>query len=81
MQNPQDTTNPGLVNVADEGDGLIVVDQPVTVSPSYNAGAGNTVVAANGGLGAGVFTVTDPNDARAVTEVFGLGLPVNVNVH
>lgn len=80
MQNPQDTTNPGLVNVADEGDGRLSVDQPVTVSPSYNAGAGNTVVAANGGLGAGVFTVTDPNDARAVTEVFGLGLPVNVNV-
>jgi hypothetical protein len=80
MQNPADTTNPGLVNVADQGDGLLSVDQPVTASPSYNAGAGNTVVAANGGLGAGVFTVTDPNDARAVTEVFGLGLPTNVFV-
>jgi hypothetical protein len=38
MQNPQDSTNPDLVNVADQGDGLTVVDQPVTVGPSTNPG-------------------------------------------
>lgn len=37
-QNPQDVTNPGLVNVADEGDGLLSIDQPVTVGPSSNPG-------------------------------------------
>ena len=30
--------NPGLVNVADQADGLVVVDQAVTTSPSTNAG-------------------------------------------
>lgn len=78
-QNPADVTNPGLINVADQGDGLLSVDQPVTVSPSQSAGSARVAVAGNGG--AGVFTVTSPNDARAVTEVFGLGLPANVNVH
>ena len=38
MQNPENVTNPGLVNVADQGDGLTPVDQPVTVGPSYNPG-------------------------------------------
>ena len=34
-----DINNPGLVNVADQADGLTVVDQTITVStPSYNAG-------------------------------------------
>lgn len=33
-----DVTNPGSVNVANQGDGLITVDQPVTVGPSTNAG-------------------------------------------
>lgn len=37
-QNPQDVTNPGDTNVADQGDGLLSVDQPVTVGPSTNAG-------------------------------------------
>ena len=37
-QNPQNTTNPGLVNVADEGDGRLSVDQPVTTGPSTNPG-------------------------------------------
>ena len=35
----KDTTNPGLVNVADESDGEILINQTITVSqPSYNAG-------------------------------------------
>ncbi len=34
-----DTTNPGLVNVADEADGEIKINQTITVSrPSSNAG-------------------------------------------
>ncbi len=77
-QNPQNVTNPGLVNVADQGDGLLTVDQPVTVGPSQSAGSATVAVAASGG--AGVFTVTSPNDALVVTEVFGVGLPRNVFV-
>lgn len=38
MSNPQDNTNPGIVNVADQGDGLTRVDQPVTVGPGTNPG-------------------------------------------
>jgi hypothetical protein len=34
----QNVVNPGLVNVADQGDGLVVVDQPVKVSTSTNPG-------------------------------------------
>ena len=79
-QNPATSTNPGLVNVADQGDGLTVVDQPVTVSASSSAGAANVAVAPNAGLGKGVFTVTNPNDSNAVTEAFGKGLPKNVFV-
>jgi hypothetical protein len=34
-----DTTNPGLVNVADESDGETLINQAITVSrPSCNAG-------------------------------------------
>lgn len=38
MSNPQDSTNPGVVNVADQGDGLTVVNQPVSVGPGTNPG-------------------------------------------
>jgi len=37
-QNPDNVVNPGTVNVADQGDGPLSVDQPVTVGPSYNPG-------------------------------------------
>ncbi len=48
-QNPQTATNPGLVNVADQGDGLLTVDQPVTVGPSTNSGVTvQGISAANG---------------------------------
>ena len=34
-----DTTNPGLVNVADQSDGEIRINQTIAVTrPSYNAG-------------------------------------------
>lgn len=45
----KDTTNPGLVNVADEADGEIRINQTIAVtSPSYNAGP--TVDVATGRL-------------------------------
>ena len=35
----KDVTNPGLVNVADEADGMTRINQAVeSTSPSYNAG-------------------------------------------
>jgi hypothetical protein len=37
-QNPDNVVNPDLVDVADQGDGPTVVDQPVLVSPSTNPG-------------------------------------------
>ena len=37
-QNPDNVVNPGLVDVADQGDGLVSVDQPVVKSPSSNPG-------------------------------------------
>jgi hypothetical protein len=38
-------TNPGLVNVADQADGLTVVEQPITVTrPSSNSGPTVSVV-------------------------------------
>ncbi len=77
-QNPEDVTNPGLVNVADEGDGPLSVDQPVTVSPSSNPA--QVTVAANGGLGAGVASITNPDLVNVASETFGIGLPANINV-
>ena len=38
MQNPEEVVNPGLVDVADQGDGPLSVDQPVTKGPSSNPG-------------------------------------------
>lgn len=77
-QNPEDVTNPGLVNVADEGDGPLSVDQAVGVSPSSNPA--QSTVAANGGLGAGVASVTNPDLVNVASEAFGIGLPSNVFV-
>jgi hypothetical protein len=37
-QNPADVTNPGVVNVVTQGDGLLSVDQTVKVGPSTNPG-------------------------------------------
>ena len=74
----QDVTNPGSVEVANQGDGRTTIDQPVTVSPSYNAGAANTAIA--GGTGGRPIDVTNPGDANAASEAFGRGLPRNVIV-
>jgi len=78
-QNPETSTNPGLVNVADQGDGLTTVDQPVTVSPSSNSGAATAAQATGGGSSA-VATATNPGDANVVSQAFGRGLPKNVNI-
>ena len=78
-QNPADVTNPGCTNVADQSDGRLSVDQPVTVTPSTSAGAAN-VSTSSSILGGNPINVTDPNDARPVVEVFGTGLPKNVFV-
>jgi hypothetical protein len=78
-QNPANVTNPGCTNVADQGDGLLSVDQTVTVTPSTSAGAAN-IATSSSVLGGRPTDVTDPNDARPVVEVFGTGLPKNVFV-
>jgi hypothetical protein len=76
-----DVTNPGSVNVANQGDGLLSVDQPVTISPSNSAGSATPAIA-GGSLGAvNNKTVTNPGTTNVANEAFGKGLPVNVNVH
>jgi hypothetical protein len=81
MQNPENVTNPGSVNVADQGDGLTVVDQAVTVSPSYNPGP--VVATGSRGFGQGdadpdqpvkVGPSTNPGPlVQAGSEGFGVG--------
>ena len=75
-----DVTNPGCTNVVTQGDGRLSVDQAVTVSPSSSAGGGKSVVASSVTGAVHDITRTNPNDSNAVTEVFGLGLPRNVNI-
>jgi hypothetical protein len=49
----KDVTNPGLVNVANQGDGLTLIDQEITTSkPSSNSGP--TVNAADEASGKGL---------------------------
>lgn len=75
-----DVTNPGLVNVADQGDGPLSVDQTILVTPSQNPDS--QVPAVAGGLGGGVRTVNNPGLVDVVDEddVQGTGLPRNVFV-
>ncbi len=47
-----DITNPGLVNVADQADGPILIDQEIQVSRSYNPGP--TIVVADEAFGRGL---------------------------
>jgi len=48
---PQNVVNPGTVNVADQGDGLLVVDQPVTTGTSTNSGELSQGISAAPGTG------------------------------
>ena len=57
-QNPNDATNPGLVDVADQGDGLVSVDQPVVKGPSSNPGP--LVPASNQAPGTGTASQDQP---------------------
>lgn len=79
MSNPNNVVNPGCVNVADQGDGRTVVDQPVTVSPSSSAGSANVAIASGGG-GGGSQTNTNPNTVDVADQAFGVGLPINVKI-
>jgi hypothetical protein len=74
-----DVTNPGCVNVANQGDGRTVVDQCVEVSPSSNAGSATPAVVS--GTGGNTVTATNPGDINVAAESYGRGLPANVNVH
>lgn len=47
----QNVVNPGTVNVADQGDGLLSVDQPVTTGPSQSSGPEVSGGSAAPGLG------------------------------
>jgi hypothetical protein len=77
-----DVTNPGSVDVADEGFGIgpISPNQPVTVSPSSSAGSATPAVA-GGGLGGNTVTNTNPGTVNVANETFGVGLARNVNIH
>ena len=46
-----DVTNPGVVNVADQGDGLTLINETILVGPSTNPGPLATGLAAAPGLG------------------------------
>ena len=70
-----DVTNPGLVDVADQGDGPLSVDQAVTTGPSSNPALATPAVA-GGGLGGGVATTTNPGSTNVSDESFD-GLPSN----
>ena len=71
-QNPKDVTNPGLINVADEGDGLLSVDQPVRVGPSTNPGPLSQAGSTGFGLGPDSpdqpVTVTPPLTAQRTVD-------------
>ena len=75
-----DVTNPGSVNVVTKGDGLLVVDQPVTVSPSSNPGTATPAIASGPSSSAAVITTTNPGVTNVANETFGNGLPVTVFV-
>ena len=75
-----DVTNPGLINVANQGDGLLSVDQPVIVSPSNSAGSATSAVAGTSIGAVNNKTVTNPGTTNVANETFGIGLPRNVNV-
>lgn len=71
-----DVTNPGLVNVADEGDGLLSVDQCVQVTTVAGGVTSNPAQVTGGGA----YTNTNPDCVDVSDEGYGQGLPRNVNV-
>ena len=73
----EDVTNPGLVNVADQGDGLLSVDQAVLTGPSSSAGS--AIPAVSGPGGGGTQDTTNPDLVDVADQSFD-GLPQEVNV-
>jgi len=66
--------NPGLVNVADQADGLTSVDQEVTVTPPMTA---------QRSVDGGEFSPEGPNvlnttQNNVAGQVYGTGRPINV---
>ena len=78
-QNPQEVTNPDLVDVADQGfNGLPSPNQPVTTGPSSNPSLATPAVASGPGGGA-VANSTNPDLEDVADQGFN-GLPRNVFV-
>jgi hypothetical protein len=77
-----DVTNPGLVNVANEGFGTgpIAPNECVEVSPSSNPGTATPAIAGGPSGSAAVVSVTNPGVANVADETFGTGLAANVHV-
>jgi hypothetical protein len=82
-QNSNDVTNPGLVDVADQGDGLVSVDQSVVKSPSSNPGP--LVSASNQAPGTGTasqdqpVTVSEPASTALLTVDADVSSPQSAN--
>lgn len=71
-----DVTNPGSVNVADQGDGPLSVNQPVTVGASQNSGLS---------VDGDDYSPTSSNvittaQNSVVGQVYGTGAPAQVYV-
>jgi hypothetical protein len=72
-----DVTNPGLVNVADQGyDGLVSVDQTKIVTPTGSIG----LATVSGFGGAYEPDSTNPGSVNVADETFGQKLPANIFV-
>ncbi len=74
MQNPENVTNPGVTNVADQGDGPLSVDQPVQTG---------TPQVANLTVQGGTFSPQSPDTEdvaqdQVATQVYGSPYPENV---
>jgi hypothetical protein len=73
-QNPDNVVNPGLVDVADQGDGPLSVDQPVSVARGAALPQTTASAAPAGGAPA---TSTNPDLVDVADQGFN-GLPRNV---
>lgn len=78
-QNPEDVTNPDLVDAADQGDGPTSVDQSVTTGPSQSSGplvAGNQV---DGPTSVDQPVTTGPSQSSGATIAGGAYSPQSPN--
>lgn len=75
-QNPDNVVNPDLVDVADQGDGPLVLEQTVTVGP---------VQVASSTTQGGTYSPQSPSTSNiiannVVNQIYGTGTPANVFV-